>query len=150
MPVNSRSLIGAIYRKELLDVLRDRRTLTAMIVIPVVLYPVVMLLVMRAAETEQVSLANEQYVVEVPDQETRQAFTAILEQVSAQRKADEHHDEHMPTFELAVGHTPPSRLGRAACMRSSSCRPRRSRPRCLPSSRRRSPTTKWTSAARRR
>ena len=35
--------IHAIYRKELLEILRDRRTLIAMVVIPVVLYPVLML-----------------------------------------------------------------------------------------------------------
>ena len=34
--------IAVVFRKELLDILRDRRTLTAMVLIPVVLYPVLM------------------------------------------------------------------------------------------------------------
>ncbi len=35
--------IRTIYRKELVDILRDRRTLIAMIVVPIVLYPLLML-----------------------------------------------------------------------------------------------------------
>ena len=35
--------IGSIYRKELVDILRDHRTLVAMIVVPIVLYPLLML-----------------------------------------------------------------------------------------------------------
>ena len=35
--MSRRSRIGAIYRKELISILRDRRTMTAMVVIPVVL-----------------------------------------------------------------------------------------------------------------
>lgn len=97
-----RSRIGAIYRKELLDVLRDRRTLTAMIVIPVVLYPVVMLLVMRAAETEQVKLAAERFTVEVPSPVTAAQLEGILREVAAQRKSD----DKMARFDIRVGRTP--------------------------------------------
>jgi sodium transport system permease protein len=103
----ARSRIGAIYRKELLDVLRDRRTLTAMIVIPVVLYPVVMLLVMRAAETEQVKLATEQFTVEVPSQTTAAQLADILREVSAQRKSD----DKTPRFDIQVGQTPSAEWG---------------------------------------
>ena len=35
--------IGAIYRKELINILRDRRAMLAMIIIPVVMYPALML-----------------------------------------------------------------------------------------------------------
>ena len=35
--------IRTIYGKELIDILRDRRTLIAMIVVPIVLYPLLML-----------------------------------------------------------------------------------------------------------
>src|SRR2546422_8535891 len=35
--------IGIVYRKELTDSLRDRRTLVSMIVIPLLLFPVMML-----------------------------------------------------------------------------------------------------------
>ena len=35
--------IRTIYVKELIDILRDRRTLIAMIVVPIVLYPLLML-----------------------------------------------------------------------------------------------------------
>ncbi len=42
--------IGVIFRKELADILRDRRTLIAMVVVPVLLYPVLMLGSLHAAQ----------------------------------------------------------------------------------------------------
>ena len=42
--------IGAIYRKEMLDLVRDRRTMISMVVMPVVLVPVLMLVGGRAVE----------------------------------------------------------------------------------------------------
>ena len=44
--------IRAVYRKDLAEILRDRRTLIAMIVIPVVLYPLMMLGFVWMAEQE--------------------------------------------------------------------------------------------------
>ena len=45
----SRSVrIGSIYRKELINILRDRRAMLAMIIIPVVMYPALMLGFVRA------------------------------------------------------------------------------------------------------
>ncbi len=41
--MSSRHRIRTIYGKELVDILRDRRTLIAMIVVPIVLYPLLML-----------------------------------------------------------------------------------------------------------
>ena len=38
-----RHRIHTIYWKELIDILRDRRTLIAMIVVPIVLYPLLMI-----------------------------------------------------------------------------------------------------------
>ncbi len=61
-------LIRTIFRKELLEVLRDRRTLIAMVLVPVVLYPVVIIGVLqlahgqeqdRWAETLEVAVRNE-------------------------------------------------------------------------------------------
>jgi sodium transport system permease protein len=57
--------VWVIYRKELLEILRDRRTLTAMVVIPVVLYPLLMLGFLRAAESEEARLRSRKFVVEV-------------------------------------------------------------------------------------
>ena len=40
-------LIKAIYQKEMLDLVRDRRTLISMVVVPVVVLPLIMSLTMR-------------------------------------------------------------------------------------------------------
>ncbi len=99
----SRSRIQTIYRKELLDILRDRRTLAAMIVIPVVLYPLIMLAFVRAAESEQARLESEEYVVEVPDASTQAHFEHILQVVAGRRPPD----RPMPRFNVQIGDTPP-------------------------------------------
>ena len=78
-------LVGVVYRKELIDILRDRRTLLATVLIPVVLYPVLMLWVVWASEREKTRIEAETFVVEVPDESTRDALVQILEIVAEQR-----------------------------------------------------------------
>ena len=34
-------MIGALYKKEILDILRDKKTLLVMILIPLVVYPLI-------------------------------------------------------------------------------------------------------------
>ena len=41
-----------IFLKEIRDVLRDRRTLMVMIILPILLYPVVMILMLQIATTQ--------------------------------------------------------------------------------------------------
>lgn len=114
--------IGAIYRKELVDILRDRRTLMAMIVIPVVLYPVLMLGFVRAAETEQERLRAQNFTVEVQDED---AATALREIVRAGQDLPEdpgpgptlHAAREEPTFDIRVGQTPVSQLGNGVHLR---------------------------------
>ncbi len=91
--------IFIIYRKELIDILRDRRTLTAMIVIPVVLYPVIMLGFLWLAQFEEVKLKAERFVVAVDDDHTRRELEAMLARV----EADEHDASPPPaTFDVRV------------------------------------------------
>ena len=42
-----RSIVNAIYRKEILDLARDRRTLISMVVVPVVVLPLIFTLATR-------------------------------------------------------------------------------------------------------
>lgn len=42
MPLPSPRRVGVIYRREMLDLLRDRRTLFGMILVPILIYPVLM------------------------------------------------------------------------------------------------------------
>jgi len=100
--------ISAIYRKELIDILRDRRTLVAMIVIPVVLYPLLMLGFLRAAESEHARLKAEQFVVEVDDE---RAAADLKQIIRAVYDADPDPPENRAMWEVRLGQTPPGRLG---------------------------------------
>lgn len=44
-------MIGTIFKKELLDTLRDKRTLMTMIIIPVMVFPVIMTLFLKVSES---------------------------------------------------------------------------------------------------
>ncbi len=57
--------IRTIYAKELVDILRDRRTLIAMIVVPIVLYPLLMLGSIQAVSFQAESMEEERLVVGV-------------------------------------------------------------------------------------
>ena len=91
--------IRIIYRKELVDILRDRRTLTAMIVIPVVLYPVIMLGFLWLAQFEESRLKAERFVVAVDDESTRLELESILARVEADRQES---SAHRTTFDVRV------------------------------------------------
>jgi len=80
--------IRTIYGKELIDILRDRRTLIAMILVPIVLYPLLMLGSIQAVSYQTASLEDETFVIGVSrevDPETgigsdrqRDMLTALL------------------------------------------------------------------------
>lgn len=53
--------IRTVYRKELIDILRDHRTLLAMILVPIVLYPLLMLGSVQAVSYQAVSLEKEKF-----------------------------------------------------------------------------------------
>ena len=57
--------IRTIYGKELVDILRDRRTLIAMIVVPIVLYPLLMLGSIQAVSYQAESMEKERLVIGV-------------------------------------------------------------------------------------
>jgi sodium transport system permease protein len=97
--------IGAIYRNELLNILRDRRTMLAMIIIPVVLYPVLMLGFVRAVESDELSLRSQQFLVETDSAEAEQALSRIIEHGQDPGRKDQ------ATFEVRVGRTPADQLG---------------------------------------
>ncbi len=56
-----------IFRKELIDILRDRRTLIAMVVVPILLYPVLMLGSLHAAQFQTGRMQRETVHIAVPD-----------------------------------------------------------------------------------
>src|SRR5262249_34844716 len=62
--------VKEIFRKEILDTLRDRRTLMIMIVVPVLLYPGLMIFVNEVAATQQAKMEQKKIrvaLVNIPD-----------------------------------------------------------------------------------
>ena len=57
--MNRFSRVNTIWRKELIDTLRDRRTVIAMVLVPMVLYPALMLGSLQAIEVQVGSLRQE-------------------------------------------------------------------------------------------
>ena len=71
--------IRTIYWKELIDILRDRRTLIAMILVPIVLYPLLMLGSVQAVSYQFDVLAEETLLVGVLEGQER-VLAALIEQ----------------------------------------------------------------------
>lgn len=81
------SRINTIWRKELIDTLRDRRTVIAMVLVPMVLYPALMLGSMQAIEVQVSSLQVEEYDVAVADEATQLWLRRIIDSDLARRDA---------------------------------------------------------------
>ncbi len=81
--------IWVVYRKELIETLRDRRTLIAMVVVPIVLYPALMIILLEALKTETSRRGKEQYTICVPDQAHAAWLEAVLQREDAEREASD-------------------------------------------------------------
>ena len=80
--------IWSVYRKELIETLRDRRTLIAMVVVPIVLYPALMVVLVEALRSESGREAEEHYVIGVPDEAHRQWLEGVLSRQDAAREKE--------------------------------------------------------------
>ncbi|MCH8054401.1 MAG: CPBP family intramembrane metalloprotease, partial [Planctomycetes bacterium] len=86
--------IKRLYVKEILDILRDRRALIAMIVVPIVLYPLLMLGSIQAASLQAGKLKEKPLIIGVQTHGAAQSLAAILREdaeraARRQAKADE-------------------------------------------------------------
>lgn len=109
----SRVRIASIYRKELINVIRDRRAMMAMILIPVVLYPLLMLGFLRAVESDELHLRSQTFLVETDSQDQAEQLRAIIDSVT-HRNA-----ENQASFEIQPGTTPREMLGDQVQLRVS-------------------------------
>ena len=57
--------IGIVWRKEMLDILRDRRTIMAMIVVPLLVYPIIIIVISQLgiAQVEKIRSSTARVVV---------------------------------------------------------------------------------------
>ncbi len=81
------SRVWTVYRKELMETLRDRRTLTAMLLVPVILYPVLMLILVEAVKSEAGRQERQSYRVVVPDEAHRRWLEGVLDREEQEREA---------------------------------------------------------------
>ncbi len=79
--------VWVVYRKELVETLRDRRTLIAMVVVPIVLYPVLMVILLEALKTETSRRQAEHYTIAVPDEAHRQWLADVFKRRDDERLA---------------------------------------------------------------
>lgn len=70
--------VRTIYRKELIDILRDRRTLIAMIVVPIVLYPLLMLGSIQAVSYQADQLQQDQVVLGVISEVQKEMLVTLI------------------------------------------------------------------------
>jgi len=103
--MSRRVRIGAIYRKELINILRDRRAMLAMIIIPVVMYPALMLGFVGAVQSDEAKLRSQTFVVETP---TLEEADNLLARVVIARDPNA---KDQPTFDIRQGNMPLSMLG---------------------------------------
>ena len=61
--------VRTVYRKELIDILRDRRTLIAMVVVPIVLYPLLTLGSLQVVSSQVETLKGEEIIIGLIRQE---------------------------------------------------------------------------------
>lgn len=80
--------IRTIYVKELIDILRDRRTLIAMIVVPIVLYPLLMLGSVQAVSYQHETMEQEALVIGVVGDRHRIMLSQLI-QIDAAALASE-------------------------------------------------------------
>jgi ABC-2 type transport system permease protein/sodium transport system permease protein len=71
--------IHTIYSKELIDILRDHRTLIAMVVVPIVLYPLLMLGSVQAVSFQAAGIEEEALVVAVINENQGQNLKKLVD-----------------------------------------------------------------------
>jgi len=79
--------INTIWRKELADTLRDRRTVLAMVLVPMVLYPALMLGSLQALQVQVSYLVTEVFDVGVADEQTQVWLRTLIQRDGARQES---------------------------------------------------------------
>ncbi len=85
-PMTRYSRINTIWRKELVDTLRDRRTVIAMVLVPLVLYPALMLGSLQAFEVQVANLVTEEYNLAVESEEVKRWLRRLIDSDPARQE----------------------------------------------------------------
>ncbi len=95
-------IVNTILRKELLETLRDRRTLIAMIGIPIILYPAIFIVMSQFTIIQQTKLQSQQSSVAFIGDDT-DSITAWIESTSKQSDTETEIDEHQQKLIKTIG-----------------------------------------------
>ncbi len=105
------SRIWTVYRKELVETLRDRRTLMAMVFVPVILYPILMVVLMQALSSEKGRQEESEYTVVVPNEAHKRWLDSVLAREDAAAIAEQ---KAMEAAAQSLGEAAAGATGRAA------------------------------------
>ncbi len=105
--MNRFSRINTIWRKELIDTLRDRRTLVAMVLVPMVLYPALMLGSLQAFEIQHSRLKREEYRIAVGSEREKVWLESVIQHDRHLRAAGPAGPTSAPREEAESGAAPP-------------------------------------------
>ena len=75
----NKKIIKQLFKKEMLDVLRDKKTVLMMVVVPLVLYPLIMLLGMQVMTSVSQDMAKSTYNIAIADGEKRDEYVKLFE-----------------------------------------------------------------------
>lgn len=81
--------VRSIYRKELVDILRDRRTLIAMVVVPIVLYPLLMVVFANAAGGQTSEIGREQVIFGTKSSADQRRLIQLIRQDDAALRVEQ-------------------------------------------------------------
>jgi len=75
--------IKAIYKKEILDLLRDKKTLIMMVLVPLLLYPLIMMVALFVVSAVSNNVQSSEYKIAIQEKESvqydRNKFVEMLE-----------------------------------------------------------------------
>ncbi len=96
--------IRTVYRQELIAILRDRRTLIAMIVVPIVLYPLLMLGSIQAVTMQAQSLVREAILIGVASEAHRLMLSQLIldDKAAIERERDLRRSESRDDADLPI------------------------------------------------
>jgi sodium transport system permease protein len=98
--------ISTIYRKELADILRDRRTLIAMVLVPIVLYPLLMLGSIQAAQFQSERLHREALLIAVPNARMGRWLAAQIDMDNVLAPKDGAAEDYVEDYKILVSDDP--------------------------------------------
>ncbi len=99
------SKIKSIYKKEMLDLLRDKKTLIMMVLVPLLLYPLIMVVALLVSSAIASNIESGSYTVAIVEEDGVTYDRAAMEQIITESEEDQSY-----TLEIVECSDPESKL----------------------------------------